>query len=70
MSLQGNDWHKNKKAFSDAKARNKVSVYIPSEIGMYYYATNYPNHHIFELNAHNFVGAGKKIPKVVAIFAR
>jgi len=68
MGLQGNDWQKNKEALVDAAARNKVSVYIPSEFGTYYYPTNYPNHPIFELKAHHFAEAKKKIPKVVAIF--
>lgn len=44
MGLQRKGWQKNKKALVDATARNKVSVYIPSRFGTYYYSTNYPNH--------------------------
>jgi NmrA-like family len=68
MGLQGDDFTKNKEALVDAAARNKVSVYIPSEFGTYYYITNYPHHPIFELKAHHFEEAKKKIPKVTAIF--
>jgi hypothetical protein len=68
MGLQGDDWKDNKEALVDALAKTGVSVYIPSEFGTYHYVCNYRNHPIFELKAHHFEDAKKRVPKVVGIF--
>jgi hypothetical protein len=68
MGLQGDDWEQNKEALVDAIVKAGVKVYIPSEFGTYHYVSNYRNHRLFELKAHHFENAKRRVPKVVGIF--
>jgi hypothetical protein len=68
MGLKGTDWEQNKQTLVDTLVKTGVSVYIPSEFGTYHYISNYRNHPMFELKAHHFENASRRIPKVVGIF--